>query len=89
MRARNSMVLAASCSSVRSLSGFFEGVDLGEDGEHFLDGTFVGGAEDFGEGGVEHGGFLWGWRVRARKLEARGRAKRPGVRRTLGERRFS
>src|ERR1700678_3192959 len=37
--------------------GLFEAVDLGEDGEHALDGTFVGGAEDFGEGGVEHGGF--------------------------------
>ena len=47
------------------LERVLEGVDLREHGEHALDGAFVGGAEDFGEGGVEHGGFLWGWRVGA------------------------
>ncbi len=30
------------------LDGLFEGVDLGEHGEHALDGAIVGGAEDFG-----------------------------------------
>ena len=30
------------------LERFLEGVDLGEDGEHAFDGTFIGGTEDFG-----------------------------------------
>jgi hypothetical protein len=30
------------------LEGLLEGVDLGEDGKHALDGAFIGGAEDFG-----------------------------------------
>ena len=41
------------------LEGLFEGVDLGEDGQHALDRAFIGGAEDFGEDVVEHGGFLF------------------------------
>ncbi len=35
--------------------GGLEGVDLGDDGEQALDGALVGGAEDFGDGFVDHG----------------------------------
>ena len=70
MRARNSSGLGGELLVGERLDGFFEAVDLGELGEHALDGTFVGGAEDFGEGGVEHGGFLWEVARGARKLEA-------------------
>jgi len=70
------------------LGGFVEAVDLGEDGEHALDGTFIGGAEDFGEGGVEHGGFLWGWRVRRGYWMAEDGPQEAGPR-TLRERRLA
>ncbi len=33
----------------------FERVDLGDDGEELLNGALVGGAEDFGDDGVDHG----------------------------------
>ena len=53
------------------LGGFVEAVDLGEHGKHALDGAFVGGAEDFGESLVEHGGFLWMERAWALKMNRR------------------
>ncbi len=55
MRARNSTVLARSCSSVSAEMVGSRALTCCDERKQTLDGTLVGGAEDFGDDGVDHG----------------------------------